>query len=419
MGKEYKKTAVAACLVMAAMIAGTASFGFFMDPVTQDLGLSRGLFSFYFSIITVVGALSLPVYGRLVERVGVRRIVIAGGIWTALALAAFSLCSSLWSFYLVAALVGLGFFGCSYCAAPVIVDNWFVEKNGSVMGAAAAFGGLVGVALGFIFPGIIEALGWRFGYICLGALVFLLTVPAGAFLLHSTPEEVGLEPFGSKNVSEGDAEPVGEVQGMTRSEALKSPKFYFMLIAFVIFAAAVSFTQHLAAYFVSIGMSQEAAGAMVSVISLGIVITSALVGPINDKLGLSKTILICAVLYVLAFVLLPVAGLSSVLIVIALFCMALGNAFNSIFAPIMTSAVFGQKDYSSLWGIISMGCVLGQAIGTPLWGMAYDLTGGYQAGMYVAAVLNIIGTVSIMFVLKSVKQPLQARTSSEKQAERA
>ena len=195
---EYLKTAIAACLVMSAMIAGTVSFGFFMDPVTSDLGFDRSTFSLYFSLITIVGTITLPIYGKLIMKYGTRRFVICGGIWTGLVMAAFSLCDSLVTFYIVGCLVGLGFFGCSYAVVPVIVNAWFVEKNGSVMGATAACGGIVAMVLSMVFPMLIESMGWRTGYIFLGVVVFLLTVPAGALLLHSAPEDVGLEPYGAE-----------------------------------------------------------------------------------------------------------------------------------------------------------------------------------------------------------------------------
>ena len=66
MSKAYVKTAIAACLIMSAMIAGTVSFGFFMDPVTNSMGFERATFSLYFSLITIVGTITLPIYGRRV-----------------------------------------------------------------------------------------------------------------------------------------------------------------------------------------------------------------------------------------------------------------------------------------------------------------------------------------------------------------
>ena len=404
---EYLKTAIAACLVMSAMIAGTVSFGFFMDPVTSDLGFDRSTFSLYFSLITIVGTITLPIYGKLIMKYGTRRFVICGGIWTGLVMAAFSLCDSLVTFYIVGCLVGLGFFGCSYAVVPVIVNAWFVEKNGSVMGATAACGGIVAMVLSMVFPMLIESMGWRTGYIFLGVVVFLLTVPAGALLLHSAPEDVGLEPYGAETNGGARAAETHEESGMSYGQALKSPKLWATVASFLLLAVTVTVTQHLAAYFVSVGFSALMAGIFMSVISAGIIVTNPLAGVLADKMGLMKAFLLCSALYLVSFILLPSTG-SIALVCIALLLMSIGNANTSVFAPMVTGSIFGQRDYAAIWGLVSMACVLGQAIGAPLWGLAYDLTESYSIGMYISAVV-----VAIAFVILAVAQQAGTRTTVE------
>lgn len=404
---EYLKTAIAACLVMSAMIAGTVSFGFFMDPVTSDLGFDRSTFSLYFSLITVVGTITLPIYGKLIMKYGTRRFVILGGIWTGLTMAAFSLCDSLVTFYIVGCLVGLGFFGCSYAVVPVIVNSWFVEKNGSVMGATAACGGIVAMVLSMVFPTLIESMGWQMGYVFLGVIVFLLTVPAGAFLLHPAPEDVGLSPYGADANGSAQAAEAHEEGGMSFGQALKSPKLWATIASFLLLAVTVTVTQHLAAHFVSVGFSAVIAGVFMSVISAGIIVTNPLAGVLSDKMGLMKAFLLCSALYLVSFILLPSTG-SIAIICVGLLLMSIGNANTSVFAPMMTGSIFGQRDYAAIWGLISMACVLGQAIGAPLWGLAYDLTGGYAIGMYISAVV-----VATAFVILVVAQRADTRAAIE------
>lgn len=400
MGKQHIKTAVAACLIMSAMIAGTVSFGFFMDPVTTEMGFDRSTFSLYFSLITIVGTVTLPIYGKLIAKHGTRPFVIVGGIWTGAALAAFSLCRSLPAFYLVGCLAGLGFFGCSYAAVPVIVSTWFAEKNGTIMGAAAACGGVVAMVLGAVFPTFINTFGWQAGYVLLGAIVFTLTTPVGLFLLRSDPREIGLLPYGYKDEAEG-AEQL-DLQGVPYGKALKMPQFWGFLAAFFLLAICVTITQHLAAYFVSIGFSAVTAGLFMSVISAGIILTNTAAGTVSDKMGLAKTFLICSALYAVSFVLLPATS-SVVVICIALVLMSIGNANTSMFSPMLTGAVFGQKDYAALWGLVSMANVLGQAVGAPLWGLAYDITGSYVVAMYISAVIIVAMYFAITWSMKTAK----------------
>lgn len=409
MGAQYIKTAAAACLIMSAMIAGTVSFGFFMDPVTTDLGFERSTFSLYFSLITIVGTITLPVYGKLIARFGTRPFVIFGGIWTGLVFAAFSLCKTLPMFYLVGCLGGLGFFGCSYAVVPVIVSAWFVEKNGLIMGIASACGGTVAMLLGMVFPSFINAFGWQMGYVLLGSIVFVLTTPIGVLLLRSNPAEVGLLPYGCVEGENGPATGAdntgasGSLAGIAYGDALRMPQFWGFLAAFLMLAVCVIITQHLAAYFVSIGFSAVTAGLFMSVISAGIILTNTSAGIVSDKIGLMKTFLICSILYGISYVLLPLTS-SVVVICIALVLMSIGNANTSIFSPMLTGAVFGQRDYAALWGLVSMANVLGQAVGAPLWGLAYDLTGGYQVAMYISAGVVALAYFVVVWAYRSAQK---------------
>ena len=382
---------------MSAMIAGTVSFGFFMDPVTSDLGFDRSTFSLYFSLITIVGTVTLPIYGKLIARFGTRRFVILGGIWTGATMAALSLCMTLPMFYIVGCLIGLGFFACSYAVVPVIVNEWFVEKNGFVMGAAAACGGIVAMVLSLVFPAVIESAGWEAGYVLLGIVVFALTTPVGIFLLKSSPADIGLTAFGAKESEVGATGK--ELSGVPYSSALKMPQLWAILIAFLLLAITVTVTQHLAAYFVSAGFDPIMAGVFMSVISGGLIFTSSGAGIIADKLGLVKTLFLCSALYLVSFVLLP-ASSSIIVICIALVLMSIGNANTSVFAPMVTGAVFGQRDYAAIWGLVSMANVLGQAIGAPLWGLAFDLTGSYVLGMYISAAIVALSFVMLAWASK-------------------
>lgn len=404
MRAPYIKTAIAACLIMSAMIVGTVSFGFFMDPVTTDLGFDRSTFSLYFSLVTIVGCITLPIYGRIINSIGARKMVIIGGAWTGVAMACFSLCTSLPMFYLVGCLVGLGFFGCSYAAVPVIVSAWFHKKQSFIMGIAGASGGAIAMIMSLVFPMVIEAAGWSAGYILLGALVFVLTTPVGAFLLKSTPEEIGLAPYGAGADDEAvDAE---AAKGVPFSTAKKTPQLWVAVIVFVLLAVTVTITQHLAAYFTSVGFSPIMAGVFMSIISAGIILTNTVAGAVSDKLGFTRTFALFSLLYLISFVTLPLT-LAIPVICVALVLMSIGNANTTVFAPVATSILFGQKDYAAIWGFISMACVLGQAIGAPLWGLAYDLTGGYQIGMFVSAVLIAVSAFALIWAVKrsTVKEP--------------
>ena len=59
---------------MAVTLPGqTAGVSLFIDAFIEDLGLSRSLVSWFYTVATVLGSLALPLMGRLLDRWGPRR----------------------------------------------------------------------------------------------------------------------------------------------------------------------------------------------------------------------------------------------------------------------------------------------------------------------------------------------------------
>ena len=60
-------------LGMAATLPGqTAGVSPFIDAFIEDLGLSRSAVSWFYTVVTVLGSLALPLVGHLVDRYGPR-----------------------------------------------------------------------------------------------------------------------------------------------------------------------------------------------------------------------------------------------------------------------------------------------------------------------------------------------------------
>ena len=75
-------------------------------------------------------------------------------------------------------------------------------------------------------------------------------------------------------------------------------------------------------------------------------------------------------------------------------------AVYGVLPPLMTSEIFGQKDYNKYWAyIMSAGCIAG-AFATPLYGTVFDLTGTYTAVFAVIIAFGLIGGVFGMLALR-------------------
>lgn len=398
MKAPYIKTIVACCMIMGAMIATMLSFGFFMDPVTGDLGFERGAFSLYITATSLVGMVSLPVYGRVIARVGTRRVALIAGVWTGACIAALALCTSLVQFYIVGALAGLGFFGSTYAVVPVVVSSWFAQKDGFVMGLASAAGGALSILVSMTLPGLIGSVGWHVGYVVCGCLFAFLVVFAAVFLLHSNPAELGLAPFGAQNAAVLGTSRVSE-QGVMLHAAARMPSFWLICLSMLALSASITIAQHLAAFFAGQGFDVIAIGLFMSVAACGVVVASFVGGTLIEKLGLLRALVVCTVLYAASFLMLSKVSLAP-LICVAVALLAIGNCYTSLFAPTVVSCVFGARDYAALWGVVSMVTTLGQALGAPLWGLSFDLTGSYNLGMWVACAVCLLALVALAGCLR-------------------
>ena len=76
--------------------------------------------------------------------------------------------------------------------------------------------------------------------------------------------------------------------------------------------------------------------------------------------------------------------------------------------PIMTTDVFGPKNYSELYGFICMFTMTGSAIGSPIIGLIYDLTGSYIPALVILAALTVL-TIIVMFVCVNMGQKREAQ----------
>src|SRR5262249_17459792 len=116
------------------------SFGVFLKPVTEDLGLSRGDLSTALWSATWLTALACPVVGWLIDRWGTRRIMIPGVLAFALTVAGFGLMQAepLFLVFLIFGLVGLA--GGIQTPVPyaAVISRWFDRDRGLALGVATA-----------------------------------------------------------------------------------------------------------------------------------------------------------------------------------------------------------------------------------------------------------------------------------------
>ena len=131
------------------------------------------------------------------------------------------------------------------------------------------------------------------------------------------------------------------------------------------------------------GYTAAGAAAVISFFSAVLTVGKIGQGILYSKVGVKKGSIPMFFLYVLAFLLLCIPGMAYP----AFFCLALGMGTLTTLVPLISKVIFGQREYAAIYSIVSMSMSIGTFVGTPCWGLLYDLTGSYRGGFLVMAAL--------------------------------
>jgi sugar phosphate permease len=184
-------------LITAAGFRSTS--GVLIVPLEDEFGWSRATIGLAISINLVCFGLVGPFAAALVERFGLRHVMVvallgvsAGSSLTVLMNASWQLCV-LWG-----VVNGLATGAVSVPLAAIIANRWFVARRGLVTGiltASNATGQLV------FLPGlaaIVSSFGWRWAAVTVATVAVGVVLPLVALIVRDRPSDVGLQPFGAE-----------------------------------------------------------------------------------------------------------------------------------------------------------------------------------------------------------------------------
>ena len=251
-----------------------ATFSLFMLPLASAFGWGRGDISLALVISSGCAALSDPVVGRLVDRWGVRRVLLPGMILFALANAALStLTGDLAQLYAYSVLLGIGSAMCAGVPYSKVIAGWFHERRGLVLGVALGIGAGAGSA---IMPQIarplIEDYGWREARLLLSGLLIFFAFPIMLFFLRESPTA-------GTGAGARTAMP-----GVTAAEAIRTRLFQVIFAMIFVGTMVLAGTViHLIAMLADHGLTVAVATSFYSTYAVSNVAGHALIGYLQDR----------------------------------------------------------------------------------------------------------------------------------------
>lgn len=409
--------AILVCCILILMFSYSTRVGLAQLFATEILKETDFATSAYFlagTISSVICIFTGPIAGKLLRGKYMRPTFFICVVGTLVSYACYGFCHSLWQFYLVGALVGVFAMGCGTLLVSVLITNWF-EKNRGLMISIAMMGiSIGGTVLSPLLSWLIVEFGWRNAYFILSALSLIVLVPIGLFVVRRTPQDAGLEPYGhgEENTASAKKKNVPASNwNATLKEARQTPILWmFALGAFLIYFTAC-IMQHQSYYLQSVGFDAASIASYISLYSVVAITGKLVLGRIFDRFGPKIGILFgCGTFFLFLVAFIFVQG-SPMMLYFAAVMYGFGTCTATVAIPIMTTSVFGAKNYSELYGFVSAFTMTGSAIGSSAIGLVYDLTGSYIPALVILAGLTLLGIV-IMFVCINMGQKHVPETST-------
>lgn len=404
--KHYAWKIVLACILMK---LGTGGFigvamGNFITPIVRELGCQVSQLTTYTSINAISMALLYTTAAKWINTKHIGKIMGFASVAEVVGLALMGTYRTVEMFYLSGALIGIAQAFTGFVALPIVINMWFKKNTGTVLGAIVSIGSAATMLYSLLSGQLITWFGWRNAYLIMAAASAVITIPA-VFLFIKRPEEAGCLPYGADslervngNVKSGRASQ--EDISLTAKQAFALPLLYIAWVACVMYSYSCGVAGY-ATTFATMELGQSTAfGSVVGVCSsLGGVLSSLVVGRINDRYGVKMGLLWGSVTTTAGYLIMLLSYRNAFFVYPAIFVVGLGSCMYMVQCPLLARNIVGSKEYSTIWSRMMM---INSLIGGGLYstiGMFYDRSGTYRGaflmaiGMYIGA--GILGTISV------------------------
>ena len=392
-----------ACILIKAGSAGAVSamMGNFIAPIVKELNCQVSEFTMLISICAISMALLYTTASRLLTTKRIGLVMGIASIAEVLGLALMSSYRTVHMFYFSGALIGVAQAFTGFVAIPIVVNMWFKQKTGTVLGIIVAIGSAATIGYGLLSAFLISTYGWRSAYLILAGMAFVITIPA-VFLIIKSPAEADCEPFGS------DEEPIqaetvvaeSSEWSLTKKQAFRLPLLYIAWIACIFYSYGSGVSGYIIPFTtMELGQSISFGARAGMFLSLGGIACSLILGWINDRFGVKAGLLWGAVTTTLGFLLMFLSFRTPAYAYLASFIVGLGMSMYAVQCPLLARSIVGSKHFSGIWALMMMAnSIIGGGLYSSI-GLFYDKLGSYKGAFIMAIVLFVaaffIGSLAI------------------------
>lgn len=366
----------------------------FIGSFTNDFGWSRGDMSLAGAAAFIAGALAIGIIGRALDRYGFRSIALVCVPAVAAVYVGLTLMSGSFTVY-VTLLVVAGIFGggtgSMVYTRPVIAA--FDRQRGLALGVSASGTSIASIMVAPLLAWIIENHGWRAGGYGLIVVTLFIGLPLALGLIGRA-REVHADETAELPIT---SEPVAPAVEKTLREALRDVRFWLLAIGLMaVNIPGAGVVGQLAPMITDKGMSEFAAGIIMSFYSVGLLAGRLLTGFALDRFPPPIVAAVTTGVPAAGVLLLLIPEPSFAIAAFAVALIGLQQGSEVDLLAFFVSRTFGIKNYGSIYGAIATAGALSTATGLTLFGQVHDMTGSYDAALITGAIAFVFGAAAFL-----------------------
>jgi len=263
---------------------------------------------------------------------------------------------------------------------------------------------MTGIGLGgMIWPPtaqwLISSYSWQQAYIILGLATLIGIIPAAQFMKHS-PQRAGQKPYGeNETISEDTYTSIED--GLSLKQTIKTGRLWiFALILFCSLFNGQTILVHIVPYAIDTGITSLVAAGIMSTIAMVGIIGRFSVGFLSDKVGPRIVLTSCLFVFILALTWLLFTKDVWMFYAFAM-VFGIGMGFFTPIIPLVTAELFDLKFLGTISATIMFLGTMGGAIGVPLAGTIFDMSGDYRLAFLICVIFVALAATFSLFLLRS------------------
>lgn len=378
------------------------AWSIYSAPLGPAFGWTSAQLGLCFTAIMIAFCLGGILGSVLTRRFGARRAILAGSVLSLLGYGcAVLLSGGIWLLYVSFSISGLG---CGVVYNPTVstVVMRFPEKKGFASGILLMGFGSSTLVLGSFASGLmsVPGFGWRGVYIATGALLFLVGVFAGGFIVQEPSASADPAALGRKDLSPG--------------QMFSSASFWlYFSCASILSFFGQGVIGHARSIALEGGVPVSLAALTVGLCSVSNGLGRIIFGALHDKKGYKSSLMLDAAVLIAAGALLAVFLKQSAPVVIVAALMLCGLGYGAV-PPIsasVTQEFFGSKYYAQNLSFMNLS-IIAASFASAIMGGIQTSTGSYVLAAAAFSGLEILPII-LVTVLSGVRKNIDRSKISD------